>query len=217
METNFLSLRQWVESGAKSILDLSVLADIRSEVMDSIYQRNYEVLLRLHRELTPLAAKIIEQFRGDEIDLATIQAAEVSVLAAFARGTCFIMENDDSRSDLDMIRHGKIVLRLLLENQDKEFSLSDLRAQWPEDTEDVSNSTLSRVLFSLEKSGYIIRTGATRGRRYLLLEKAKVWYEEYTEKHSHEDHKKIQSPEENIEIEAVPDDESFLEEFSKAS
>ena len=178
MENNqyFKLFEQWVDSDGLDPCDVDCFAEVKSVVLRCVYEQNRSDLADLHAWLTPLAAKLSLQLKQQGITLAVRQAAEAPLLAAVVRGVLHIMEKDDPRRAVELIRHGAEVLSILLDKDD-DIRLDELRDLWPGTAGPPSASTISRALSSLEEAGFVQRTGATKGRRYLVLAKAQRWLE----------------------------------------
>ena len=175
MEKWFLiKLKKWVASDINEPCDPDCLAEVHSWISEQLYNKNRDELRKLHTFLSPLSAKLSRTLTKKKTQLATIQAAEIPPLSAMIHSILFIMEKDDPASAVNTIRHGEEVLEVLLKTEGN-VRLYEIRDQWSRNSQPPSVSTISRAVSALEEAGFIQRSGATRGRRFHILDKARRW------------------------------------------
>ncbi len=171
----FKKFAQWVNSDDREPCDVDCFAEIKSGVLRAVYQQDRNELKELHLWMTPLAARLSRRLKQDRLPPAVKQSVEAPLLAALVRGVLHIMEKDDPLRAVELIRHGAEVLSILLQ-KDGNIRLDDFRDLWPGKAAPPSVSTISRALSALEEAGFVQRSGATKGRLYLVLTKAEKWW-----------------------------------------
>lgn len=177
-------LQHWVDSDIGKPCDPDCLAEMHGWIARQLYDKNREELRRLHSFLSPLSAKLSRALTKMRTPLATIQAAEMPALSGMIRGILFIMEKDDPTYAVNTIHHGCAVLEVLMK-EGGGVRLNEIREKWPGSDQPPSASTISRAISALEEAGFIQRSGATKGRKFHILDKAQRW--DMLRKHS-EDH-----------------------------